>query len=113
MVRRTTRENGSILVMTALMLVVLLGIELLLLPVNHGYLGTRRAMPRVVLDMPGGTGRPAWLVWEGKDGITHLVLDPKGERRLITVPKDEAKHTEMVAYDPVLRILYGGVRGPR
>ena len=99
--------------MLGALLVALLAIELLLLPVNHGYLGTRRAMPRVVLDTPGEAGRPAWLVWEGKDGVTHLVLDPKGERRLITVPKDKATRTEMVAYDPVLRILYGGVTAPR
>jgi hypothetical protein len=99
--------------MLGALLVVLLAIELLLLPVNHGYLGTRRAMPRVVLDTPGEADRPAWLVWEGKDGVTHLVLDPKGERRLITVPKDKATRTEMVAYDPVLRILYGGVTAPR
>lgn len=95
------------------LLVVLLGIELLLLPVNYGYLSTRRALPRVVLDTPAAAGRPAWLVWEGKDGVTYLVLDPKGDRRLITEEKGKVKRTEMVAYDPVLRILYGGGRAPR
>jgi hypothetical protein len=91
-------------------LVVLLGIELLLLPVNYGYLSTRRAMPRVVIGSPVETGRQAWLVWEGKDGVTYLVLDPKDGRRLITVLKGKVERTEMVAYDPVLRTLYGGVK---
>jgi hypothetical protein len=90
------------------LLVVLLGVELLLLPVNYGYLGTRRAMPRVVLDTPAEAGRQAWLVWEGKDGVTYLVRDPKGGRRLITEEKGKLKRTEMVAYDQVLRMLYGG-----
>jgi len=92
------------------LLVVLLGIELLLLPVNYGYLSTRRAMPRIVVGTPVETGRQAWLVWEGKDGVTYLALDPKGGRRLVTVPKGEFKTMEMVAYDPVLRTLYRGVR---
>jgi len=95
------------------LLVVLLGVELLLLPVNYGYLSTRRAMPRVALDTPAEAGRPAWLVWEGKAGVTYLVLDPKGERRLITEGKEKVKRTEVVAYDPVLRIVYGGARAPR
>lgn len=93
-----------------LLLVILFGIELLLLPVNYGYLSTRRAMPRVVIGTPGEPGRQAWLVWEGKDGVTYFVLDPKDGRRLVTVPKGEVKRMEIVAYDPVLRTLYGGAR---
>jgi hypothetical protein len=92
------------------LLVVLLGIELLLLPVNYGYLSTRRAMPRIVIGAPAETGRQAWLVWEGKDGVTYLTLDPKDGRRLVTGPKGDFKTMTMVAYDPVLWTLYGGVR---
>lgn len=92
------------------LLVVLLGIELLLLPVNYGYLSTRRAMPRIVIGAPAETGRQAWLVWEGKDGVTYLTLDPKDGRRLVTGPKGDFKTMAMVAYDPVLWTLYGGVR---
>ena len=102
----TARVSDRLL---GVLLVLLLGIELLLLPVNYGYLSTRRAMPRVVLGTPAETGRPAWLVWEGKEGVTYLVLDPKGDRRLITMPKAEVKRTEVAAYDPVLLTIYGGV----
>src|SRR5438067_6620473 len=85
-------------------LFTLLGIELLLLPVNYGYLSVRRSLPRVA----ASTSARTWLVWEGKEGVTYLVREENGQRRLVTVARNEVKRTEIVAYDPVLAIIHRG-----
>ena len=87
-------------------LVALFGIELLLLPVNYGYLTVRRSLPRVAATAE------RWLVWEGKDGVTHLERNAVGERRLVTVPRETIKETAILGYDPVLAIIYQGSSAP-
>ncbi len=89
-------------------LVTLLGIELLLLPVNYGYLTVRRSLPRLA----AAATAQRWLVWEGKEGVTHLERNAAGERRLVTVPRETIKQTDIVAYDPVLAIIYKGSTAP-
>jgi hypothetical protein len=89
-------------------LFTLLGIELLLLPVNHGYLSVRRSLPRV----GASTSARTWLVWEGKEGVTYLMREENGQRRLVTVARSEVKRTEIVAYDPVLAIIHRGGAAP-
>jgi len=88
-------------------LVTLLGIELLLLPVNYGYLTVRRSLPRVA-----AASTQRWLVWEGKEGVTHLERNVAGERRLVTVPRETIKQTDILGYDPVLAIIYQGSTKP-
>ena len=85
-------------------LFTLLGVELLLLPVNFGYLSVRRSLPRVA----ASTSAPTWLVWEGKEGVTYLMREENGHRRLVTVARNEVKRTEIIAYDPVLAIIHRG-----
>jgi hypothetical protein len=76
----------------------------LLLPVNYGILTSSRDMPRI---LPGPEsadvtpGSTAWLIWEGKSGVTFLVHDPANARKaLLTVPREKVKRLEIVAYDP-------------
>jgi hypothetical protein len=94
------------------MLTFLVGVQLLLLPVNYGILITDKTMPRVI-NLGGhealSAGQDAWLVWEGKDGVTYLVRGPEGGkkvRKLVTLPRSDVKKTELTAYDSILRVLF-------
>jgi hypothetical protein len=92
----------------------LVAVEGLMLPVNYGILIADKTMPRVaslgdqqVLE----TGQDAWLVWEGKDGMTYLLRQRRGEketRALVTLPYSEVKRIEITGYDPIIRILFAG-----
>src|SRR6266852_6348916 len=58
------------------LLFALFALQLLLLPINYGYLVLDTTLPRVgslggVKPLPQSS--TAWLVWEGKDGVTFLV----------------------------------------
>jgi hypothetical protein len=56
-------------------------------------------------------GQNAWLVWEGKDSMTYLLRQRRGEketRALVTLPRSEVKRIEITGYDPILRILFAG-----
>ncbi|HZN12066.1 MAG TPA: hypothetical protein VFC61_10325 [Blastocatellia bacterium] len=89
-------------------LAVLAGIQFLLLPVNYGVLIIDKVLPRVA-DLGGvealREGQEAWLVWEGKDGVTYLVRGPEG-RRLVTLPQREVKRTQIIGYDAILRRIF-------
>jgi len=97
-------------VLTAL-LAGLVAIQFLLLPVNYGVLILDKRLPRVA--ELGGVeqlkdGEEAWLVWEGKDGMTWLVRgrDANGvTRKLVTLPQKEVKKTQIIRYDPPAQIL--------
>jgi hypothetical protein len=86
------------------LLIFLIGVQVLLLPVNYGILASTRDMPRTLpgpesADVPPGS--TAWLIWEGKSGVTFLVHDRANARKaLLTVPRDQVKRIEIVAYDP-------------
>jgi hypothetical protein len=86
---------------------VLVAIQLLLLPVNYGILIVDKSLARVVAiaDKPLPSDQQAWLVWEGKDGITYLVRRNDGARSLVTVPKQESKRIEITSYDSWLSVL--------
>ena len=91
----------------------LVAVQWLLLPVNYGYLLMDKQMPRVA-SLDGATplkqGREAWLAWESKDKLTFLLRNrnEKPERRsLRTVPSDQLKTIEIVAYDPLFPTLFG------
>jgi hypothetical protein len=93
------------------LLAFLVAVQLLLLPVNYGILIVDKALPRVstIADKPVAEGEEAWLVWEGKDGVTWLVRSKKGngERRaLVTVPRGDNKRIEITGYDRILPVLF-------
>ena len=94
------------------LLAFLVAVQLLLLPVNYGILIVDKTMPRVV-DLgnqePLEESQQAWLIWEGKDGVTYLVRNQTGgqhARQLITLPREAIKRIALTAYDPILRLLF-------
>jgi hypothetical protein len=98
------------------LLALLLAIQILMLPVNYGILLADKTLPKVANlgaseDVPHG--QEAWLVWEGKDSITYLVRHREAdqeERALVTLPRGEVKQIRIIAYDPILRVLFAEAR---
>jgi hypothetical protein len=85
-----------------LLLGLLLGIQFLLLPINYGIVTGARARPRLAPGpeaAPVEPGATAWLIWEGKTGVTFLVRDRQARRKLLTVPRDKVERVEIVAFD--------------
>jgi hypothetical protein len=85
-------------------------VQILLLPVNYGILIMDKSLPRVasVANESLADGDAAWLVWEGKDGVTFLVRRGIQPRVLLTVPRADIKRTEIVGFDPIVPTLFGG-----
>ena len=92
------------------LLAFLVVVQILLLPVNYGILIMDRVLPRVagVVGEPITEGDAAWLVWEGKDGVTFLVRHRNKERVLLTLPRADVKRIEIVGFDPLVPTLFGG-----
>ena len=85
--------------------------QILLLPVNYGYLLADKYLPRVASldgEKPLGANEDAWLVWEGKEGLTFLVRRREGSptRSLVTVKQKDVKKTEIIGYDRILTELF-------
>lgn len=107
-----------------LLLTVLVGIQILFLPVNYGTLVFDKSAPRVValtaeqtLTACGNCSQEcqeAWLIWEGKDGMTYLVSKlkpnpgqrPIESRTMITLPRAAVTRTEIISYDSLLNRLF-------
>lgn len=90
----------------------LAAVQFLLLPVNYGILIVDKVMPRVerMGEQKLNQMQTAWLVWEGKEGMTYLVRtseDNKEQKALVTIPKKDVKETRIIAYDPIFRTLFG------
>lgn len=90
------------------LLAFLAAVQILLLPINYGILIMDKVLPRVaaVADEPIAAGDAAWLVWEGKEGVTFLVRRADRSRALVTVPRDSIKRTEIVGFDPIIPTLF-------
>jgi hypothetical protein len=72
-------------------------------------------LPRVAT--LGGTtlaeGDEAWLVWEGKVGVTFLVRHPAGDHRvLLTLQQQDVKRMEITGFDKIVATLFGPGRTP-
>jgi hypothetical protein len=85
--------------------------QILLLPVNYGYLLADKYLPRVATldgEKPLATNEDAWLVWEGKDGLTFLLRRRDGgtARSLVTIKQKDVKKTEIIGYDRILTELF-------
>ena len=81
-------------------LIFLFAVEFLLLPVNYGIIVSTRYLPRAANFAPAN----AWLVSQGKDRTTFLVLEK--DRKLVSVPSADVKKLEITGVDHVLRILF-------
>jgi hypothetical protein len=92
------------------LLAFLVVVQVLLLPVNYGILIMDRMLPRVagIAGDPASDGDAAWLVWEGKDGVTFLVRHKNQQRVLLTLPRADVKRIEIVGFDPLVPTIFGG-----
>jgi len=92
------------------LLVFLAAVQVLLLPINYGVLIVDKSLARVAAlgDKPLGQGEEAWLVWEGKEGVTYLVRSQDRKRRaFLTLPRGDVKKTEIIGFDRILPVLFG------
>lgn len=94
------------------LLAFLVAVQVLFLPVNYGILIVDKTMPKVAeLGQMQSLkdGQEAWLVWEGKQGVTYLVRDTREQgrpKRLVTLPRKDITKMEITGYDPILRVLF-------
>ena len=83
-----------------------------MLPVNYGILIADKTIPKVANlgnQKPLQAAEEAWLVWEGKDGVTYLVrsrLAGQEQRALITIRRSDVKEIKIIAYDHILLVLF-------
>jgi hypothetical protein len=90
------------------LLTSLAAVQVLLLPINYGVLIADKTMPRVAMLGANALvdGEEAWLVWEGKDGVTFLVRNQERKRALVTLPRADVKRMEIVGFDRILPVLF-------
>jgi hypothetical protein len=89
----------------------LAAVQILLLPVNYGVLIADKSLARVVAAGARvlAPGESAWLVWEGKDGVTFLLRSADGQRRtLLTQPRAQAASIEVLGFERILPALFRG-----
>lgn len=98
-------SDGEHFKLLRVLLVFLVAVQVLLLPINYGILVLNKSLPRVNLigKEPLVEGEQAWLVWEGKDGVTYLKRRVQvNKRSLLTIPKADAIRTEIIGYDRIV-----------
>jgi hypothetical protein len=95
------------------LLAFLVAAQLLLLPVNYGILIDNKMMPKVA-NLGGNRdlekGQEAWLIWEGKEGMTYLIRNRgngKEQRALLTLSRKDTKEIKITGYDRILWVLFG------
>jgi hypothetical protein len=106
--------QGTMDVFARGLLAFLAAVQLLLLPINYGVLIVDKSLARVASlgDRPLGEGDEAWLVWEGKEGVTFLVRNQERQRRaLVTLQRGDVKKTEIIGFDRILPVLFGERQG--
>jgi hypothetical protein len=81
-------------------LVFLFAVEFFLLPINYGVMVSTKALSKVGNFAPA----EAWLVWEGKDKTTFLVLDK--DRKLVAIPNADVKKLEITGVDNIFQRLF-------
>jgi hypothetical protein len=109
LVLRRTEPKGAPMRFAWALLAFLAAVQILLLPINYGVLIADKTLARVagLGDKPLAEGDEAWLVWEGKDGVTFLVRSrDRARRALVTLPRAEVKRTEIVGFDRILPKLF-------
>ena len=90
----------------------LIGVQLLLFPVNYGVLVVDKSMPRVIGLDDSRTlqaNEQAWLVWEGRTAKTFLLRRQQAEKvtkSLITLPLEDVTKLEITKYDRIFQILF-------
>jgi hypothetical protein len=82
------------------MLIFLVAVEFLLLPVNYGIVISTKSLCKVTQFAPA----EAWLVSEGKEKTTFLVMDKQG--KLVSVPNSEVKKLEITGMTQIYQRLF-------
>jgi len=106
-----TAPNGSFRRLR-LLLGLLVTAQVLFIPINYGMLILEKTMPRVKHVGDETTlhpGAEAWLVWEGKAGMTFLIREHvagKEARALVTLPQQDVKKVQVIGYDRILQVLF-------
>ncbi len=116
-VSRSEKPGMAVSLANALLLILVV-VQFLLLPINFGYLVVDKWFARVsaVAERPVGAGEEAWLVWEGKDGMTWLVRRTEGgskRRSLVWASRAAATRIEITGYDPIFRTLFADRPGQK
>lgn len=94
------------------LLVLVVMTQLLLLPVNYGYLLASRPLPKVSTlngEKQLDSSEEAWRVWESESATTFFVLKKNGKeihRSLVTLQQKDIKKTEIIGYDRLLPIIF-------
>jgi hypothetical protein len=111
---RKREAQGGSAAFTRGLLAFLAAVQVLLLPINYGVLIADKVMPRVAAigDKPLADGEDAWLVWEGKEGVTFLHRSREQKRRaLVTLPRTKIERMEILGFDRILPTLFGTQKG--
>jgi hypothetical protein len=113
---RTMETPSGLAVFARGLLAFLTAVQVLLLPINYGVLIVDKVLPRVAAlgKEPLRDGEDAWLVWEGKEGVTFLVRSPDRNRRtLVTLQRAAVERTEILGFDRILPTLFGTRHGSK
>ena len=108
-VLRNGKADGVLTTFSGRLLAFLAAVQVLLLPINYGVLIADKAMPRVAAigDKSLGNAEEAWLVWEGKEGVTYLYRSVEQNRRtLVTLPRAKIERTEILGFDRIVPKLF-------
>lgn len=115
---RRRPPTGDFLVFAHYLLLLLVALQVLLLPINYGYL-VHKSLPRVVFvdeSAPLGPEMDAWLVWAGQEGITYLVRNRQtnpATKVLVTLRRDQVKRIEITGYDHIFSTLFASRTGTK
>ena len=96
------------------LLTFLAAVQILMLPINYGVLVVDLSLPRVMAlgEKPLSNAEDAWLVWEGKDGVTFLVRNREQNRRsLVTLTRADVKRLEIIGSDKIVPALFNAQQG--
>lgn len=107
--RIRTKETMKIRVYTWIFGFLIL-VQIILLPVNYGILIGTNYLPRISTpsSLQEKEGIHSWLLWEGKSGYTVFQCNDNNKGKVIvTLPKNDVKKTEIIAYDYLLSKLFG------
>jgi hypothetical protein len=111
---RNGEARGGLAAFVGGLLAALAAVQVLLLPINYGVLIADKVLPRVAAigDKPVADGEDAWLVWEGKDGVTFLHRSQDRKRRaLVTLPRAKVERIEILGFDRIIPKLFGTQQG--
>jgi hypothetical protein len=100
--------------MLTALLGLLLAIQVLLLPINHGILIAGHVAPKV--EIHGENSKQlisadieAWIIWEGKDTLTLLTRNKQAVAnawRIVTIRRKDIERVEAYRFDAVLQLVH-------